>query len=80
MIIDIQAGKTEFKSLWRSVCHKFPNILLADSAEWTNLAKVDAPIIVCRMSEVRFGPIRKTMHLVSCFDKFTMGDLNQLLI
>jgi hypothetical protein len=32
MIIDIQTGKTEFKSLFksllRSVCHKFPNILL----------------------------------------------------
>jgi hypothetical protein len=36
MIIDIQAGKTEFKFLWRSVCHNFPNILHADSAESTN--------------------------------------------
>ena len=38
MIFDIQAGETEFKFLCRSVCHNFPNISQADSAELTTYA------------------------------------------
>ena len=35
MIIDIQAGKAEFKLLWRWLSHNFPNISNADSPKWT---------------------------------------------
>ena len=37
MIFDIQAGETEFKFLCRSVCHIFPNIAQADSADFNSL-------------------------------------------
>jgi hypothetical protein len=37
MIIDIQAGKAEFKSLWCWLSHNFPNISQADSAKFTKM-------------------------------------------
>jgi hypothetical protein len=37
MIINIQAGKAEFKFLWHWLSHNSPNISLADSAKFIKM-------------------------------------------